>query len=211
LTFGSLDPAFSRPAGRAKENGMNRKPATLTTIALLGMAILPLAAGCKKKPPTTAQDARPPVTASTAPAETAVAPPPSASSQRDVEVGEVLSMEIDVLNKKGYLSDAFFDFDQSDLREDARSVLAADATWLKKHTTVQVLIEGHCDERGTSAYNLALGDRRANAAKEYLVSLGLDGSRLRTVSYGKERPFCTESSESCWQQNRRAHLVITAK
>jgi peptidoglycan-associated lipoprotein len=74
-----------------------------------------------------------------------------------------------------------------------------------------VLIEGHCDERGTAAYNLALGDRRANAAKEYLVSLGIDASRLRTVSYGKERPFCTESTESCWQKNRRAHLVITAK
>jgi peptidoglycan-associated lipoprotein len=76
---------------------------------------------------------------------------------------------------------------------------------------MQILIEGHCDERGTSAYNLALGDRRANAAKEYLVSLGIDASRVRTISYGKERPFCTESTESCWQENRRAHLVITAK
>ncbi len=76
---------------------------------------------------------------------------------------------------------------------------------------MQILIEGHCDERGTGSYNLALGDRRANAAKEYLVSLGIDGSRIKTVSYGKERPFCTDSNESCWQQNRRAHLVITAK
>lgn len=189
---------------------MKARPTTLT-IALLGLAILPLAAGCKKKAPTTAQDARPPVTASKPPAETAVAPPPAAPAQRDVEVVEVLSMEIDVLNKKGYLSDAFFDYDQADLREDARSVLAGDATWMKKHSTVQVLIEGHCDERGTAAYNLALGDRRANAAKEYLVSLGIDGTRLRTVSYGKERPFCNDSTESCWQQNRRAHLVITAK
>ena len=147
----------------------------------------------------------------TKPTETTVAPPPAAAPQKDVEVGEVLAMDIDVLNKKGYLSDAFFDFDQSDLREDARSVLAVNAQWLKKHATVQVLIEGHADERGTAAYNLALGDRRANAAKEYLISLGMDGSRLRTVSYGKERPFCTESNESCWQKNRRAHLVITAK
>jgi peptidoglycan-associated lipoprotein len=73
------------------------------------------------------------------------------------------------------------------------------------------LIEGHCDERGTSEYNLALGDRRANAAREYLASLGIDASRIRTVSYGKERPFCTASTEECWQQNRRAHLLITAK
>jgi peptidoglycan-associated lipoprotein len=184
---------------------------TLTTLALLGIALLPFAAACKKKPPTTTADARPPVTAAKPPAEKEVAPPPAAAPTKDVEVIEVLSMDIDVLNKKGYLSDAFFDYDQSDLREDARSALAGDAQWLKKHSSVQVLIEGHCDERGTAAYNLALGDRRANAAKEYLVSLGIDGSRLRTLSYGKERPFCTESTESCWQKNRRAHLVITAK
>jgi peptidoglycan-associated lipoprotein len=188
---------------------MKKTSSTLVTLALLGMALLPSAA-CKKKAPTTTPDARPPVTAAKPP-EREVAPPPAAAPTKDVEVTEVLAMDIDVLNKKGYLSDAFFDYDQSDLREDARSVLAGDAQWLKKHSTVQVLIEGHCDERGTAAYNLALGDRRANAAKEYLVSLGIDGSRLRTVSYGKERPFCTESTESCWQKNRRAHLVITAK
>jgi peptidoglycan-associated lipoprotein len=188
---------------------MKKTSSTLVTLALLGMALLPFAA-CKKKAPTTTPDARPPVTAAK-PTEKEVAPPPAAAPTKDVEVTEVLSMDIDVLNKKGYLSDAFFDYDQSDLREDARSVLAGDAQWLKKHSTVQVLIEGHCDERGTAAYNLALGDRRANAAKEYLVSLGIDGSRVRTVSYGKERPFCTESTESCWQKNRRAHLVITAK
>ncbi len=187
---------------------MKKTSSILVTLALFGMSLLPSAA-CKKKAPTTTPDARPPVTAAK-PAEKEVAPPPAAAPAKD-EVSEVLAMDIDVLNKKGYLSDAFFDYDQSDLREDARSVLAGDAQWLKKHSTVQVLIEGHCDERGTAAYNLALGDRRANAAKEYLVSLGIDGSRLRTLSYGKERPFCTESTESCWQKNRRAHLVITAK
>ena len=188
---------------------MKKVSSTLITLAVLGMALVPFA-GCKKKAPTQTADARPPVTAAKPP-EKEVAPPPAAAPSKDVEVTEVLAMDIDVLNKKGYLSDAFFDYDQADLREDARSVLAGDAQWLKKHATVQVLIEGHCDERGTAAYNLALGDRRANAAKEYLISLGIDGSRLRTVSYGKERPFCTESNESCWQKNRRAHLVITAK
>ena len=83
--------------------------------------------------------------------------------------------------------------------------------WLKANARVKVTLEGHCDERGTSEYNLALGDRRANAAREYLASLGIDGSRIRTVSYGKERPFCTQSNESCWQENRRAHFLITAK
>jgi peptidoglycan-associated lipoprotein len=109
------------------------------------------------------------------------------------------------------LQDAYFDYDQADLRDDARTALAANAEWLKKFPSIQLLVEGHCDERGTNEYNLALGDRRANAAKEYLASLGVDGSRVRTVSYGEERPFCNESAESCWQQNRRGHFVITAK
>jgi peptidoglycan-associated lipoprotein len=189
---------------------MKRRLTTLTLAALLGLAVLPFAAACKKKAPTTAAEARPPVTAAK-PAETPVAPPPKPAPTTDVEVVDISVLDLETLNKKGYLTDAFFDFDQSDLREDARSALAGDAQWLKKHPSVQVLIEGHCDERGTSAYNLALGDRRANAAKEYLVSLGVDGSRLRTISYGKERPYCTESNETCWQKNRRAHLVITAK
>jgi len=115
------------------------------------------------------------------------------------------------LNQKGYLKDAYFDYDQSDLRDDARSALSGNAEWLKRFPSIQVLIEGHCDERGTSAYNLALGDRRANAARDYLDSLGVAASRIRTVSYGKERPSCTEASEDCYQQNRRAHFVITAK
>ena len=176
--------------------------------ALLLFATVALSAGCKKAAPKTTADTRPPV--SSKPAEQEVAPPPSSAPKTDV-TAEVLSQTVTELNKKGYLTDAYFDYDQSDLREDARTALAADAEWLKKYPTVQVLIEGYCDERGTGAYNLALGDRRANAAKEYLVSLGIDASRLRTVSYGEERPFCTDSNESCWQQNRRAHLLITAK
>jgi peptidoglycan-associated lipoprotein len=185
---------------------MAKKLWTLT--ALLLFATVALTSGCKKKPPTTTADARPPVSAK--PPETEVAPPPSTATRPDV-TADVLRQDVTELNKKGYLTDAYFDYDQADLREDARTALAADAEWLKKYPTVQVLIEGYCDERGTGAYNLALGDRRANAAKEYLASLGIDGSRLRTVSYGEERPFCSDSNESCWQQNRRAHLLITAK
>jgi peptidoglycan-associated lipoprotein len=189
---------------------MKRSSSTLA-LALLGLAVVAFATACKPKPPTSTADSRPPVSSTAPTKETTVPPPAPPPTVKDTEVIEVIDMDIDILNKKGYLSDAFFDYDQSDLREDARSVLAADAQWLKKHTTVQVLIEGHCDDRGTAAYNLSLGDKRANSAKEYLVSLGIDASRLRTVSYGKERPFCTEQTESCWQKNRRAHLVITAK
>ena len=98
-----------------------------------------------------------------------------------------------------------------ELRDDARAALATDAEWLKKYATVQILIEGYCDERGTNEYNLALGERRANSAKDYLMSLGIDAGRVKTVPYGEERPSCKEPNEACWTKNRRAHLVITAK
>jgi peptidoglycan-associated lipoprotein len=98
------------------------------------------------------------------------------------------------------------------LREDARSTLAKNADWLKlSYNTTVIEVEGHCDERGTIQYNLALGERRARAAMEYLQSLGVPPNRLKMVSYGKERPQCTESDESCWQRNRRAHFRIDAK
>jgi len=104
--------------------------------------------------------------------------------------------------------DAFFEFDKADIRPDARVALTQTAEFLREYRDARVLIEGHCDERGTTEHNLGLGDRRANAAKEFLVSLGIATDRIRTISYGKERPFCFESSEACWQQNRRAHFVL---
>ena len=187
---------------------MKRHLTPLAALAFLAVAVLPLTEGCKKKPPTTTEDARPPVEAPSTP-ETNV-PPPPAPPPPDA-APDVMSEEIADMNRKGYLQDAYFDYDASDLRDDARSALSANAEWLKRYPSIQVLISGHCDERGTSAYNLALGDSRANAARAYLESLGVSGGRLRTVSYGKERPFCAESSEDCWQQNRRAHFVITSK
>ncbi len=178
-------------------------------LAFLMAGAFSFVSACKKTPPTTTEQQRPPSEAPGRPGETAVRPP-AAPAPSKVEPS-VLSEELETLNKKGYLTDAFFDYDKADLRDDARTVLATDAEWLKKYPSIQFLIEGHCDERGTSEYNLALGDRRSNAAKEYLASLGIDASRIRTVSYGKERPFCTPSTEECWQQNRRAHFLITAK
>jgi len=187
---------------------MKRKLTTLTTLAFLLVGTLWIGTSCKKKPPTTVPEARPP--AEPAQPETRVPPREPSAPPRDVETDPLLD-SVAVMNQRGYLTDALFDYDQADLRDDARTVLAANAQWLKKFPSVQILIEGHCDERGTSEYNLALGDRRSNAAKDYLESLGVDVSRIRTVSYGKERPGCTASSEGCWQQNRRAHSVITAK
>ncbi len=106
------------------------------------------------------------------------------------------------------VKDAYFDLDKSDLRDDARAALTKDAEFLRSYPQVHVSIEGHCDERGSTEYNLGLGQRRAEAAKNYLISLGIPADRMETTSWGKERPFCNEHDESCWQQNRRAHFVL---
>ena len=103
--------------------------------------------------------------------------------------------------------DAYFDYDKADIRPDARAALSKTADFLKNYPRFKVVIEGHCDERGSTEYNLALGVRRANAVKEYIVSLGVSADRISTVSFGKEKPFCMESTEACWQQNRRGHFV----
>src|ERR1700683_2668124 len=105
------------------------------------------------------------------------------------------------------VKDAYFDFNKSDIRADARANLTKTAEFLRSYSQVRVTIEGHCDERGSTEYNIGLGERRAQAAKNYLISLGITADRMDTVSWGKERPFCTEQTESCWQENRRAHFV----
>jgi peptidoglycan-associated lipoprotein len=106
------------------------------------------------------------------------------------------------------MRDAFYDLDKSDLRPDARAALTKDAEFLRSYPQVRVSIEGHCDERGSTEYNLGLGQRRAEAAKNYVISLGISADRMETISWGKERPFCTEHNEACWQQNRRGHFVM---
>jgi len=106
------------------------------------------------------------------------------------------------------VQDAYFDLDKADIRSDARAALAKTGDFLRNYPQVKVVVEGHCDERGSTEYNLALGDRRAAAVKQYLVSLGIGADRMSTVSYGKEKPFCTESNEDCWQRNRRGHFVM---
>jgi peptidoglycan-associated lipoprotein len=106
------------------------------------------------------------------------------------------------------VKDVFYELDKSDLRPDARDALTKDAEFLRSYPQVRVSIEGHCDERGSTEYNLGLGQRRAEAAKNYLISLGISADRMETVSWGKERPFCMDHNEGCWQQNRRGHFVM---
>jgi len=109
------------------------------------------------------------------------------------------------------LKDAYFDLDKADFRADAQQALTADAEFLKAHPEMKISIEGYCDQRGSEEYNLGLGDRRATNAKNFLVNSGIAAERMTTVSFGKDRPFCTEATEDCWQQNRRAHLVLQTK
>jgi len=109
------------------------------------------------------------------------------------------------------IKDAYFDYDSYEVRPQDGSTLQADAQFLNQHPNWRVLIEGHCDERGSTEYNMALGDSRAQAAKQALISAGVAANRLTTTSFGKEKPFCTESNEQCWQQNRRGHLVLAGQ
>jgi peptidoglycan-associated lipoprotein len=122
-------------------------------------------------------------------------PPPVAAAPSDEEL----------FNQN--VKDAFFDYDKSDIRPDAQQALMADAAFLQQHPNIRFTVEGHCDERGSTEYNLGLGDRRATAVKDFLVQQGVSADRIRTISYGKEKPFCTEHTEDCWQQNRRGHFV----
>ena len=105
------------------------------------------------------------------------------------------------------IKDVYFDYDKADLRGDQQGSIQADAQFLNQHPNINITIEGHCDERGSTDYNLALGDSRASSVKSALTAAGVNASRIKTISYGKEKPFCTESNEACWQQNRRGHFV----
>ncbi len=125
-------------------------------------------------------------------------PPPPVEKAPEPDINELFLRDV---------GDAYFDFNKADIRADARQALAKTADFLRNYPQVRVTIEGHCDERGSTEYNLALGDRRAGAVKQYLVSLGISADRISTVSFGKEKPFCNEHNEACWQQNRRGHFV----
>ena len=107
------------------------------------------------------------------------------------------------------VKDVYFDYDSDAIRPDQQASVQGDASFLGQHSGIPVTVEGHCDERGSTEYNLALGDRRANSVKNALTAAGVSASRIKTISYGKEKPFCTESNETCWQQNRRGHFTIT--
>jgi peptidoglycan-associated lipoprotein len=189
---------------------MNRRSA-LSLVAVAMFAI----AGCHKNKPPVARP-MPPPPAPAAPAPRPPAPPepaaePATVPPEPVREDAIASASLDDLNRNSPLKPVFFDYDSSEINADGQQALEANAAILKKYPSWTVTIEGHCDERGTAEYNLALGERRAVAARAYLVSLGIAADRLRTVSYGKEFPFDPGHDEAAFAKNRRAHFVITAK
>jgi peptidoglycan-associated lipoprotein len=182
----------------------------LTASALAALLTLG-ATGCAKKTPPPAPPPPPPA-ATPAPPPPPPPPPPAPAPERPLTEEEIFAKKtLEQLNAEKPLADVFFDLDQSNLKDEARASLQKNAEWMKRWTSTKVTVEGHCDSRGTAEYNLALGERRATAVREYLVSLGVAGDRVQAISKGKEQPFCTEENESCWAQNRRGHFIITAK
>ena len=184
---------------------------------VVGVAVITalVAAGCGKKPPTVARP-MPPPPASGGLGLPAPPPPPPPIDEAPVlpappPVDNIGSKDLDALNRESPLAPVFFALDSFEISEEGRGILQNTARVMRQQSTWQVTVEGHCDERGTAEYNLSLGERRAIAAKTYLVSLGIAAERLRTVSYGKEFPFDPGHDEAAWTKNRRAHFVITAK
>ena len=185
--------------------------------SLLCAFILILTFGCSSTKPKAEAPAPPPVEMTPTPA-----PQPSVDEEfvdgATVEpiVSEQASVEdlpadLISLNARGYLDDVFFETDSYTIGEASRDNIAGNASWLNQYSSVEILIEGHCDERNTREYNLALGERRANSVKDYLVFLGISPQRIRTISYGEERPFSFGHDEQSWSQNRRSHFLITAR
>jgi len=160
---------------------------------VMAISAVLLLAACSSKPAATG-DTGATGTATTAPTTATVPQGPAAGSVEEftTSIGDRV----------------YFGFDRYDLTAEAQSQLQKIAAWLKTYPQYRFVIEGHCDDRGTREYNLALGERRANSAKNYLIALGIDANRMQTISYGKERPVCTDSTESCWAQNRRDVIVL---
>ena len=170
---------------------------TVRSASILAVAALVAVAGCSKKKPAELPPPPPTTTTTT----------DSSASTGNVGNGIVPGSRADFLQQAG-TDTIHFATDSHDIDQEAQGILAAQAKWLVAHANVRVTLEGHCDERGTREYNLALGDRRANAAKNSLVSAGVSADRINTISYGKERPVATGSDESSWAQNRRAVTVV---
>jgi len=189
----------------------------LSLIFAVGLVTLIVACG-RKQPPAAPPPAPPPpppavVQPPPPPPPKPVPPPPQPPPppRQPTEAEIFAAMSLAELNAKGYLEDVYFDYDKADLSDRARTSLQKNADWLRKWMSTRVTVEGHADSRGTNEYNLALGERRAAAVRDYLVSLGVVVGRINIVSKGEEEPTCREETEACWPLNRRGHFNITGK
>lgn len=196
-------------ANQKKEDSMRK----ISVLILIAFTLL--FAGCSKKavvqPEQPSEDL--PAQQAVVPQKETVAKTPDYRYQERITEQQLAKIGTDeeaagYLEEKGKFDDIHFAYDQYDISRDAQITLQAVASWLNKNTSAKILIEGHCDDRGTNEYNLALGDRRAKAARDYLVALGIAAGRVETISYGEEEPLCSEPNEECWTKNRRAHFVI---
>jgi peptidoglycan-associated lipoprotein len=183
-----------------------RKNRSNLIVMLTAFATLTVVSGCHKQVASKPAATQPPQPSSAPPIVAPASSPAKTASAESRPSAPAESLE--QLFQEN-IKDAFFDYDKSDLRPEARQALLADAEFLRSHPEIKLTLEGHCDERGSEEYNLGLGDRRATSAKRFLENAGISGARIQTTSYGKERPFCTEHDESCWKENRRAHSVMT--
>jgi peptidoglycan-associated lipoprotein len=186
---------------------------TSSIVVLAALSLTLLSAGCAKKKP--AQTTPPPPPPFEAPAPTPTPPPPPPPVEPPKPAPSPFDGDLDAVNRyvaeQGLLGDVYFDYDRDEIRDDARARLTRNADFMKLQPQFVFSLEGHCDERGTIGYNVALGDRRATSAKSYIATLGVADTRMQTVSYGKERPVCSESNDACWGRNRRVHFVITGR
>ncbi len=196
---------------------MRTRPAASTAALMLATALIVAAAACHKKTAPIVRPVPPPPSGIGGSSTTRPPAPPEPVAEPSIVPPEpvnddaIRSASLDDINRNSPLQPLFFELDSSDVGAQGQTTLNANAALLKKYPSWTITIEGHCDERGTAEYNLALGERRAVAARAYLISLGISADRLRTVSYGKEFPFDPGKDESAFSKNRRAHFVVTAK
>ena len=184
---------------------------TLGAVAILSMALT--SGACRKDPPVTAPSSPAPTQPDTRPTPPPPPPPPPAAKPTPAPTDEEIfaKMTLDELNAKGVLADVFFSYDSTELTPEARGTIQKNGDYLKRWTSTKIMVEGHADSRGTNEYNLALGERRADVTRDYLVSLGIPADRVTIVSKGEEELACSEENESCWQRNRRGKFIFTAK
>jgi peptidoglycan-associated lipoprotein len=194
---------------------MSSRTRQVSVVVMLVVALV--VTGCGGKKPAVPKPAPPPAASNAPPAVPTAPPPPQRVDDalpvppQPVADDTIANRSLDDLNRESPLKPVFFGLDSADLDDTGRAAASANAEVLKKYSTWVVTVEGHCDERGTAEYNLALGERRAVVVKTYLTSLGISPDRIRTVSYGKEFPFNPGHTEDAWAQNRRGHFVITSR